>query len=1546
MAGVNIVVQTVDKSTGTLKNISSAVREIGSSAQSAVKTGVSPLTIALGTGLYDVSRKLAGGLTSMVGNVVQTGIQFNNLKQQADIAFTTMLGSGEKAAAFMKDLQKFAASTPFEFPDLIQASQRLMAMGFSAEKVKPMLTAVGDAVAALGGGSEKIDRVTMALGQMQAKGKVSAEEMLQLTEAGIPAWELLANKIGVSIPEAQEKAKKGAIDTNTAITGIVDGLSERFGGMMDAQSKTWGGMVSTLSDSFTQLSGTVMQPFFDLGTQGLGNLLDILNSPMFLGWADALAAAITTYVMPALEQITAWIEWLGYGMTIGDNPVDALRIALINMVPDETTEKVMGVITKIGELWQAISDGIHWLADIVFDVGKAAAEFVTWKDILVVLGGIIASTLIPMLAGIVSAIAPVVLGVSGLVMAVATLRTAWENDLGGIRSFVGEFWDFLVTNFAGVAEQWRIFGGALIGNLNELATEILNFITGSGEDFDTFKRVFDMLEYSLRVTWNKIIEVIEENWPIWRGIFEKYAQAAWTWIKDTALPKVAEWLETLWGSLRAWASDHLPAWANVLLDWGEKAWKWIADAAPKALEWVRKTFDGVVGFIKGSVFSGWVQTLTGWYEQVRQWFEVRIPPVIEKVKGFMQGIVDFVRGSAFQEWGNRLRGWYESVKDWFQERIPPVLEQLRRTWEDWRDKITGFVKFVQDKFGPFYEELKRNLIPAGKEILEFVTKGKTEFESLGRAWETLKGILVTIWETIQNEVFDPIIDWFKTTLPDASAEFIKLFETMKETWDELAKEFGETFGILNEDLEGHGDTWVRVIDGTIGGLVMTLGTILEQISELIQAALNVWQGDWDGAWENIKNIAELTGENIKGWHDRFSGEMQQKQKDFLNAQVAEIYKGTEDQELAMELLGSSSVASYVSGSESKMQETIDLYKRIGKASAQALRDELDMHSPSQVMFNVGIEVLEGFDLGLWDAAPAVIQTMAQVGTDITSSFSSALQNGASHVEFAMHNLTDKVISAVEFAKEEIEKLMDSLDDVASLDPGQMYAPGSNTPIQTPGNFKDTNQFMKQIGFDNVIKFLSSRALGQYDSEAFTGSDSRLRGGLTALGGNLARTLSGASAASIEAELADIKKYLDATAKGGDYLNDFIVDVMGSLKDDVLYVGQMLATTRGKFFATDPAKPEEEKPAEEVIPPSYLDTLLSGYQTSPQAKEIFNDLFGFFSQAGIDITTKLKDLMKGFSFQAVTDIGAAIDVFEGTSQKISGAAVDFARAFLSYISPGEQNQQNKNYLAQLFGGDFAQAMHLGQADVSTGNRIIQDLRPSVLQIDKLLRSGNKDDLSFAKTLIGNFATYAGGLQYTPIDNAVAGILSNLSSGSTNAAIAKWGNMNFLLDQAQAALPSIFGGGFPTIDPAIAQAIGAMKVTTNNGQTSTISNSAYSNNVALSALPGIENVWGEFKQNLEGFTDFFYNLIGRPYLGIMAAPGGGVQWQPGAQAISTLEDEEGVTIKGLIGAVFSLVDVIKQKGIKPPLEIVLPERTGNDVTDLINAVNYINALEGVG
>lgn len=262
------------------------------------------------------------GIAASLGALGVKAVQAAGSFQQTQAAMTNMLGSAERAQSLLSNLQSFAAKTPFEFNDVAAATQKFLAFGFTAEQVIPTLTAVGDAAAGVGLGKEGVDRVTLALGQMAAKAKVQSDEMLQLTEAGIPAWQMLADKIGVSVPQAMDMVSKGAVDAQTGLQALVGGMEEKFGGMMEQQSSTitgtWSNMMDGLSqtaiavgqqisdaldlpDIFASLGDSLQQFAALVKEQGIGEALSQMIPPEVQAAAAVLGTTLLTLTIPALE---------------------------------------------------------------------------------------------------------------------------------------------------------------------------------------------------------------------------------------------------------------------------------------------------------------------------------------------------------------------------------------------------------------------------------------------------------------------------------------------------------------------------------------------------------------------------------------------------------------------------------------------------------------------------------------------------------------------------------------------------------------------------------------------------------------------------------------------------------------------------------------------------------------------------------------------------------------------------------------------------------------------------------------------------------------------------------------------------------------------------------------------------------------------------------------------------------------------------------------------------------------------------------------------
>lgn len=168
----------------------------------------------------------------------QAAIGMAGQMQQAEIGFTTLLRSGEKAKQFLEELRDFAARTPFKFTDLQVTARRMVALGFETQQVIPVLRVLGDTVGSMGGSAEQLNRIIYNMGQLKMIGKVTGHEMRDLAMAGVKAWDYLAAAIGKSVPEAMEMARKGAIDAKTGLVAVFMGMQRDFGGGMEKQMGT------------------------------------------------------------------------------------------------------------------------------------------------------------------------------------------------------------------------------------------------------------------------------------------------------------------------------------------------------------------------------------------------------------------------------------------------------------------------------------------------------------------------------------------------------------------------------------------------------------------------------------------------------------------------------------------------------------------------------------------------------------------------------------------------------------------------------------------------------------------------------------------------------------------------------------------------------------------------------------------------------------------------------------------------------------------------------------------------------------------------------------------------------------------------------------------------------------------------------------------------------------------------------------------------------------------------------------------------------------
>jgi tape measure domain-containing protein len=227
---------------------------------------------------------------------VYAGIDFNASMEQSKVAITNLTGSSQVATKMLDQLYEIAAKTPFEFQDLTKSAAMMLGFGYETKKVLPFMRTLGDAVAGVGGGAETINRLTRAFGQMQAKGRIQTEELMQLAEAGIPAFKILQKQLGLTGDELRKKIEGGALSADEGISALLRGMNQKYEGMAKAQSKTFKGQISTLKDYFRQTMGAVTMPLFNfMRSKLLPKAIDITKEIGKWAKGGGVPTAITAF---------------------------------------------------------------------------------------------------------------------------------------------------------------------------------------------------------------------------------------------------------------------------------------------------------------------------------------------------------------------------------------------------------------------------------------------------------------------------------------------------------------------------------------------------------------------------------------------------------------------------------------------------------------------------------------------------------------------------------------------------------------------------------------------------------------------------------------------------------------------------------------------------------------------------------------------------------------------------------------------------------------------------------------------------------------------------------------------------------------------------------------------------------------------------------------------------------------------------------------------------------------------------------------------------
>ncbi|EJG4806091.1 tape measure protein [Listeria innocua] len=277
----------VAKSTGSLiKNglvsgfnaAKSAAKGAGAGMREALKNSVEkPAEQAR----FSILRLAAAfGLIAATKNVVGSAIGRVDTIDTATKSLTVLTGSAKDAQLVMTDLTAAIDGTPIALDAVALGAKKMVAAGMQAANVKPVFTAIADAAYGVGNGSESIDQMTDAISALQASGVAYSDDINRLVDAGVPAWQILANSTGKSVGEMKKYVSEGSLESTKAIAMLTKGIEEGTTGMagntakMAGLAKTAG---NTISGSFANMKTAAVKSLANIAENLKGPIIQALD---------------------------------------------------------------------------------------------------------------------------------------------------------------------------------------------------------------------------------------------------------------------------------------------------------------------------------------------------------------------------------------------------------------------------------------------------------------------------------------------------------------------------------------------------------------------------------------------------------------------------------------------------------------------------------------------------------------------------------------------------------------------------------------------------------------------------------------------------------------------------------------------------------------------------------------------------------------------------------------------------------------------------------------------------------------------------------------------------------------------------------------------------------------------------------------------------------------------------------------------------------------------------------------------------------------------
>ena len=363
---------------GLKKGIEKGAEEAKAPAQDAGK-GIGALVKSEFAGQV---QELSSQLASVGQDLIKTGLDYNMTLESYQMNFSTLLGDAATAQSLVNQLSDMARETPFNTNNLSDAAQMLLTVGYSADEVMPMLQMLGDVSL---GNTDKMSAMALAMSQISSAGKMQAQDLNQLINAGFNPLQEISEMTGESMADLREDMESGAISADMVTEAFEHATSEggKFYNAINNAGETTAGKLSNLQETFAALLGQMTEnfiPVIQTVVDWLSNLVNWISENQTAAAAIGAAIVAVTASFTALSVIMGVVAPLvlafGAGFTAVLGPIAAV-IAIIAVLAAGITALALNFDTVKATVFSWVKSVANAISNMVENVKHAFSNFIS-----------------------------------------------------------------------------------------------------------------------------------------------------------------------------------------------------------------------------------------------------------------------------------------------------------------------------------------------------------------------------------------------------------------------------------------------------------------------------------------------------------------------------------------------------------------------------------------------------------------------------------------------------------------------------------------------------------------------------------------------------------------------------------------------------------------------------------------------------------------------------------------------------------------------------------------------------------------------------------------------------------------------------------------------------------------------------------------------------------------------------------------------------------------------------------------------------------------